>query len=581
MSATEVVTIAPNVAAQVLGPFTWIFAVALFATMWQSAAMGANDVGNLFGTSVGSRVLTVRMACILASVFITLGAMALGGQVTKTVGKGIVSWTDFQEIPSLYMLGMLTSALAAGMFVSVATWLSMPVSTTHAIVGATIGFGLVELGASGIQWWPGVGKIAISWVISPLLAGVFASAFYLTAKYWICIPFRDTHESDPEWRPVALHRQHIYTAAVWFLVTFTTVMFVITTVRHGLYDDYWYGPAAGIAVGCGALVGIVGYLWAIGLTNRKLDRMDLSGGFVEEENQQFLDELIEDNLLEELSLDEENGAKIGRLSSMRTVTDEAKLSRMGRTVTIDRVKQSRKKSPITKFFKGLTKFIGGEGNKKDVSLYKPDDLWDFQIEKRFAGGQVLSACYMSFAAGANDISNAAGTLQAIYQTLNSGALVETPQPVYWALFYCCVFIIVGLYFFGAKVMKTIGENLTVVTPLRGQSAQLAVAFTVLIASYVGIPVSSTHCLIGAVIAIGLYEPDGFKKSNWGLIGKIGLSWIITLPISGGISALLYAAIRGTVIEAMPFYPPTEPYQVSCDAFYQNATCTYTFTPVEA
>ncbi|KAJ8905610.1 hypothetical protein NDN08_002116 [Rhodosorus marinus] len=188
MSATEVVNIMPDVAAQVLAPFTWIFAVALFATMWQSAAMGANDIGNLFGTSVGSRVLTVRMACILASVFITLGAMALGGQVTKIVGKGIVSWTDFQEIPSLYMLGMFTSALSAGMFLSLATWLSVPVSTTHAVVGATIGFGLVELGASGIQWWPGVGKIVISWVVSPLLAGVFASAFYLTAKYWICNP---------------------------------------------------------------------------------------------------------------------------------------------------------------------------------------------------------------------------------------------------------------------------------------------------------------------------------------------------------------------------------------------------------
>ncbi|KAJ8902861.1 hypothetical protein NDN08_006181 [Rhodosorus marinus] len=596
------ITIDPVVSSYVLLPFTWILAVSLVVTFWQGGSMGANDVSNSFGTSVGSRVLTVNMACILAAIFITLGALALGGQVAKTVGKGIVNYDAFKPIPGLYMLGMMTSSMATGLWVSIATVLSLPVSTTHSIVGATIGFGLVQLGANGIDWWPGVGKIVISWIASPLLSGVFSSVFYVIAKYWIVKPFRDTHNYDPEWRPIALRRQKIYVCVVWFLVTFTVVMFICTTVR-----DDWYGPAAGIAIGAAVGVALVGYFFLIDFTNRRLDNMELRGGFIEDEKEQLIDEILRNEEDDAFDLVKNNdsgmattdGANIidagvknfddedaeaqphdaGKFSSMPV--DEVYLSRNGSTITIARLKEERKPNMLQKVGGWITKYLGGGGNKKDVSMYAPDDIWDLQLEKRFAGGQVMSACYEAFAAGANDISNAAGTLMAVYQTLQTGNLVDKPDPVYWALAYSCVGIIFGLYFFGTRVMHTIGENLTVLTPLRGLCAELATAFTVLIASYIGIPVSTTHCSIGAVLAVGFFEPDGFKKANYGLVGKIILSWIVTLPIAGGVSALIYVICQGAVTAALGFYPnvlPGEeqlPFAMTCDpVFLESATCSY-------
>ncbi|KAA8496691.1 Phosphate-repressible phosphate permease pho-4 [Porphyridium purpureum] len=536
-------------------PWIWVFACCLIASFLQGAAMGANDLANCFGTSVGAKVLTVTQACIAASIFITLGSMTIGSKVAKTVGKGIVNYKLFADIPQLFILGMLTAAISAGVWVAFATWLSMPVSTTHSIVGSVTGFGLVQFGGSGIEWWPGVGKIVISWVASPLVTGIFSVSFYLVAKYWF-LRKAQQDESRLAW---ALTQQIYYMAIVLWLAFLTFLIFVTFQ-----YDENAVGMNLGISFGVASAIAVV---WIAGMhepINAYLAKRGLVGGFMDEEEIAVKD-IDEIGSLAGSVHDEENG-------SSPASTGEPNLLVTG--------------SVTSNAMSVVSSVLRSDADIREEGL-PPNDIWHPELESRFAFGQMVSACYEAISFGANDIGNASGTLIAVFQTIEYASIVSKPQPEYWALAYCTVGILVGLFLFGTNVMRTIGQNITLMTPIRGLSAELATAFSVLIASYLGIPVSTTHCSVGGVIGAGLCETKGYKKVNWKLLLKVFASWVFTLPVAMGLNALIYVICRGGT-QGQWFVPPADvvgngvegdfnDYEYTCVGNANIQTCTVKFS----
>ncbi|KAA8491370.1 Phosphate permease PHO89 [Porphyridium purpureum] len=508
----------------------WIFACCLIASFLQGAAMGANDLANCFGTSVGAKVLTVTQACIAGTLFISLGSMTIGSQVAKTVGKGIVNYKLFADIPQLFALGMLTAAVSAGLWVALATWLSMPVSTTHSIVGSVMGFGLVQFGGSGIDWWPGVGQIVLSWVASPVVTGIFSVAFYLLAKYWFLRPVQKD-DSRIEW---GKKQQIWYLAIVLFLVFLTFLIFVTFT-----YDEDSVGLNLGVSFGVSTAIALI---WVVGLhkpINNYFAKRGLVGGFHDEDDiiAKDLDEI--DELSASSDHDEENAtASAERAGPAPAAVASAAASGASQRSNAMSVVSSIMRSDADMRADGLP----------------PNDIWHPELESRFAFGQMVSACYEAIAFGANDIGNSSGPLIAVFQTIEYAGVVSKPQPEYWALAYCTAGILFGLWLFGANVMRTIGQNITLMTPIRGLCAELATAFSVLIASYIGIPVSTTHCSVGGVIGAGLCETKGYKKVNWKLLTKVFASWVLTLPVAMGVNALIYFICRGGT-QGQWFVPP--------------------------
>lgn len=392
--------------------------------------VGANDVANAMGTSVGSKALTIKQAICIAMVFEFAGAYLAGGEVTETIKSGIV---DASMIPpGLMVLGMMSALLAAGSWLLIASMKGWPVSTTHSIVGAVIGFAAVGVSVDAVHW-EGVRPIVASWVVTPVLSGLVAFGLFVSVQKLIIDtdqPFQNAKRFVP-----------LYMFATGFMVA-------IMTLSKGLKH--------------------------IGLS--------LSGG------ESFL-----------LSLG------VGGLVMLLGI---ALLSRI----------------------------------KVDVEADK--DFHYASVEKVFAVLMIFTACSMAFAHGSNDVANAVGPLAAIVDVIQSGgaAVGEKTSVPGWVLLLGAVGIVVGLATYGYKVIATIGKEITELTPSRGFAAELATAATVVGASAIGLPVSTTHTLVGAVLGVGLAR--GIGALNLGMIGKIFMSWLITLPVGAALSIVFFFILRG-------------------------------------
>ncbi|WP_421682639.1 inorganic phosphate transporter [Stutzerimonas urumqiensis] len=392
--------------------------------------VGANDVANAMGTSVGSRALTIKQAILVAMVFEFCGAYLAGGEVTETIKSGIVDIDSMT--PDLLVLGMMSALLAAGTWLLVASTRGWPVSTTHSIVGAVIGFGAVGVSMDAVNW-AGVGPIVASWVISPLLSGFVAFGLFMSVQKLI-IDTDNPFQSAKRYVPLYM-----------FLTGF---MVAIMTLSKGLKH--------------------------IGL--------DLSGG-------------------ESLLL----AVAVGGVVMLAGI---ALLSRI----------------------------------KVDTEA---DRTFHFSsVEKVFAVLMIFTACAMAFAHGSNDVANAVGPLAAIVDVIqSSGAAAIDAQSTVpgWVLLLGAIGIVVGLATYGYKVIATIGKEITELTPSRGFAAELATATTVVGASAIGLPVSTTHTLVGAVLGVGLAR--GIGALNLGVIGKIFMSWLVTLPIGAVLSIIFFFILQ--------------------------------------
>jgi PiT family inorganic phosphate transporter len=388
--------------------------------------VGANDVANAMGTSVGSRALTIKQAIMIAMVFEFCGAYLAGGEVTETIKNGIV---DAELIPpDMFILGMMSSLLAAGTWLLIASVRGWPVSTTHSIVGAVIGFAAVGISVDAVHWGV-IGPIVASWVVTPFMSGLVAFGLFMSVQGLIINtdnPFQNAKRFVP---------------AYMFMTGFMVSIMTFTKGLKHVGIDLSTSQSLLLSVAAGILVALAGVA-----------------------------------LLSRIKVDEE-----------------------------------------------------------------ADRTFQFaSVEKVFAVLMIFTACSMAFAHGANDVANAVGPLAAVVGAIQAGgdmAIGAKSSVPGWVLLLGAVGIVIGLATYGWKVIATIGREITELTPSRGFAAELSTATTVVAASAMGLPVSTTHTLVGAVLGIGMAR--GIGALNLGVIGKIFTSWLVTLPVGAGLSIIFF------------------------------------------
>ncbi len=406
---------------------------AAFVGFIMAYGVGANDVANAMGTSVGSKALTIKQAIIIAAIFEFTGAFFAGGEVTSTIRSGIVDAQAFAQIPELLAYGMIASLIAAGSWLLVATYFGWPVSTTHSIVGAIIGFGAVGVGVDAVHW-DEVGGIVGSWVVTPMLSGILAFLIFMSAQKLIF----DTEN------PLAAAKRYVpfYMVFAAFIMAFVTITKGLKHVGINLTSQEGIWLCVAIAV----VIGIIG------------------------------------------------------------------------KIAINMVK------------------IDPDADK---------EMHFTNVEKILGILMIFTACCMAFAHGSNDVANAIGPLAAVVGVIQSGGQVLDKVSLdWWILPLGAVGIVIGLMTFGALVIATIGSNITHLTPSRGFAAEIAAASTVVIASGMGLPISTTQTLVGAVLGVGMAR--GIAALNLGVIRNIFVSWVVTLPIGAFLSIIFFYIIKGVM-----------------------------------
>ena len=392
--------------------------------------VGANDVANAMGTSVGAGALTIKQAVIIAAVFEFSGAYLAGGQVTSTIRKSIIDPVIFTDSPELLVYGMIAALLAAGIWLLIASLNGWPVSTTHSIVGSIVGFAAVGIGFDAVSWGR-VGTIVMSWVTSPLCAGILAFVLFRSVQVLI-LDKEDPFERAKKYIPYYMFLVGFVMAMVTFLKGLTHVGLELSFMDATIYS-----------IGVGFIVVIIG---AFLLRNIKVDP------------------------------------------------------------NADR------------------------------------DFHYASVEKVFAVLMIFTACGMAFAHGSNDVANAIGPLAAVNSVISSGGIVgsEAAIPV-WILALGGGGIALGLIMYGHKVIATIGKGITHLTPSRGFAAELAAGTTVVLASGTGMPISTTHTLVGAVLGVGFAR--GIAAINLRVIRTIFISWVITLPAGAILAIIIFYILK--------------------------------------
>ncbi|MBC8289310.1 MAG: inorganic phosphate transporter [Planctomycetes bacterium] len=480
-----------------------ILVVGLFAA-WN---IGANDVANAMGTSVGSGALTLKRAVIVAAIFEFSGAVIVGSNVAETVRKKMFDpekLTDFYgtNAPTVLACGMIASLLAAGTWLLIATWKHWPVSTTHSIVGAVVGFGCVSLGVELVDWSK-VGLITAGWVVSPLLSGAIAYAVFtviLKSIFYKSDPVRAARQQAP------------------YIVFFVMVVLCGVTAYKGLkplWKKYDLDPLEpkGMLVTAGVAFGL-----------------GLAGFFVTK------------LLLKKSPPAEPTGNSTNLHADVSRSLGKAMMH-------VKRVRANTEGELNEESMKVLEQLEALHKTAVDRTNYGTDSEEFKQVEKIFVYLQVLTACFVAFAHGSNDVANAVGPLSAGLHAINSQSVSLSAGVPLWVLAIGGVGIVAGLATWGWRVIKTVGEQITELTPSRGFCAEFAAAITILLASVLpfGLPVSTTHTLVGAVLGVGFAR--GIGALNLKTMRNIFTSWAITIPAGMILSMFYYKVLKFCVLGA--------------------------------
>ena len=405
--------------------------LAIVLGLYMTWGIGANDVANAMGTSVGSGAISIKQAIIIAAVFEFSGAFIAGGNVTKTIRKGIIDPTPILGNPEILVWGMLSALLAAALWLTVASWMGWPVSTTHSIIGAIVGFAMVGIGMDAVNW-PKIGTIVISWGVSPMVGGTFSFIIMRSIQHFILdtdTPFRNAQRYAP-----------LYIFFVGFLISLVTLF---KGLKH-LEIELNIPQSFLIAVLLGSIIAVLGRFLIVRLNIQEAESV----------HEQFT-----------------------------------------------------------------------------------------QIESIFGVMMLFTACAMAFAHGSNDVANGIGPMAAVVSIVQSGGEMAQNSPLpLWILILGGSGIILGLATLGYRVIQTIGTKITELVPTRGFSAELAAAATVVLASRTGIPVSTTHIAVGAVVGVGMAR--GIGALDLRVIGGIFMSWVITLPVGALLSIFFFFFFRG-------------------------------------
>ncbi|KAJ2790247.1 hypothetical protein GGI18_001922 [Coemansia linderi] len=522
--------------------FTWIFALGIVGSISDAFGIGANDVANSFASSVSSGSLTLAQACIIAIFTEFLGAFLLGSNTSETIKGGILSVELFAPQPEILMLGMLCALVGSAVWVIYASKKGIPVSTTHSIVGAIMGVGIAAFGGGAIQWgYSGVAKIITSWFVSPVAAGIVTSIIYLPTRYLILE------------NPNSLERG-IKAIPIYFF--FTSLIGAFYIIYKGAPGTDASSMSVGVIIGIsvGVAVAVTAFSWVffvkwlrrrvIGKENIRWYHLPVVH-FVK--YRPMPEPVVEQST--EVSSELEGGGEIdGKMhAGAKDFSDEADCE-ADADAQANEVEGSSKYSPAAivkrlKYYalRGIKKDVRNLGNKKLADVHAAARKFDDDTEYLFSFLQVITACLASFSHGSNDVANAAGPIASIYdiwKTAKVDISGKAPVPL-WILAMAGVSIDIGLITFGYHVMRRLGNGVTYLSPSRGFSAELGTSLTVLTASKIGLPVSTTHCITGAITAIGLCNGN-FRALNWKMLMWCFLSWVITLPIAGLVGGLLFA-----------------------------------------
>ncbi|XP_054431542.1 sodium-dependent phosphate transporter 1 [Pteronotus mesoamericanus] len=677
MATAATTLVASTVAAGPLVDYLWMLILGFVIAFVLAFSVGANDVANSFGTAVGSGVVTLKQACILASIFETVGSVLLGAKVSETIRKGLIDVQMYNSSQKLLMAGSVSAMFGSAVWQLVASFLKLPISGTHCIVGATIGFSLVAKGQEGVKWSELV-KIVMSWFISPLLSGIMSGILFFLVRAFIL------RKADPV--PNGLRALPVFYACTIGINLFS-IMYTGAPLLG--FDKLPLWGTILISVGCAVLCALIVWFFVCPRMKRKIEReiksspsesplmekknslkedheeAKLSLGdaetrspisetgpaavplraVVEERTVSFklgdLEEAPERERLPSVDLKEEtslDGAMNGAVQLpngnlvqfSQTVSNQINssghyqyhtvhkdsglykellhklhLAKVGDCMGDSGDKPLRRNNSYTSYTMAicgmpLDSFRAKEGEQKGEEMEKltwPNtdskkrirmdsytsycnavsdihsasemdmsvkaemglgdrkgsgsslEEWNDQdrpeVSLLFQFLQILTACFGSFAHGGNDVSNAIGPLVALYLVYEKGNVSsEEPSPI-WLLLYGGVGICIGLWVWGRRVIQTMGKDLTPITPSSGFSIELASALTVVIASNIGLPISTTHCKVGSVVSVGWLRSK--KAVDWRLFRNIFMAWFVTVPISGIISAAIMAVFKYIIL----------------------------------
>ena len=407
---------------------TYIILAAVFGG-FMAWGIGANDVANAMATSVGSKAITIKQAIIIAAIFEFAGAVLAGGEVTSTIRKGIIDSSSIENTPELLIYGMLASLLAAGCWLLLASRKGWPVSTTHSIVGAVVGFAAVGIGTEAIKWGK-VGDIVLSWIVTPVIAGFLAFLIFQTVHHLIL------KQKDP------LAKAKRYVPVYMFITAF---VLTLVTIKKGLKHvglDLSDAEAYSYAALSGLVVSLIGALF------------------------------------------------------------------------VSKIKGDKKKD-------------------KEFHFYT--------VERVFAVLMVITASGLAFAHGSNDVANAVGPVAAIVSTAHTGIVAAKSGMQTWILLLGGIGIVIGLATFGVRVIRTVGQKITHLTPSRGFAAELAASTTIVVASGTGMPISTTQTLVGAVLGVGMAR--GISAIDLKVLRNIFASWVITIPAGASLSIIFFYILK--------------------------------------
>ncbi|XP_019937679.1 sodium-dependent phosphate transporter 1-B [Paralichthys olivaceus] len=674
--------------------YMWLLIVGFLIAFILAFSVGANDVANSFGTAVGSGVVTLRQACILATVFETLGSVLLGAKVSETIRKGIIDVNMYNGTEHELMAGSVSAMVGSAVWQLAASFLKLPISGTHCIVGATIGYSLVAKGQQGVKWLELL-RIVASWFLSPLLSGLMSGIVFYFVRMFIL------HKKDPV--PNGLKALPVFYAVTLGINVFS-IMFTGAPML-GFDKIPWWGILL-ISLGCSVLTGLVVWFIVCPHLKKKIERdmkssspsesplmekrevreahcpilkqtaketstpiptaanqnvsaqpqapseerrvafdigdsddvdnnkerrvafdigdsddtdYSISNGApkqvqgnsqVQIHNQQTQDSNGSANAANQAQFNRPAQLPNNGYSQYHTVHKDSglykdllhklHLAKVGDCMGEGNDRPIRRNNSYTSYTMAIIGMHGdfkhkeadfrasedgdkgpgsGGPERKRIRMDSytsycnavaehttPEGLGEgevtVEIGKEDAGSsqssldddgleadkpevstlfqflQILTACFGSFAHGGNDVSNAIGPLVAlwlVYETSNVNTDLDTPI---WILLYGGVGICAGLWVWGRRVIQTMGKDLTPITPSSGFSIELASAVTVVVASNIGLPVSTTHCKVGSVVAVGWLRSR--KAVDWRLFRNIFMAWFVTVPISGLISAAIMA-----------------------------------------
>lgn len=488
--------------------YTWMLALTVIFAFGTAIGIGANDMANSFATTVGSRALTLGQVVILGGICEFLGAVLLGAGVTSTIKSGVADIKLFQDTPQLLMYGFMCVALTASIWDNLASQLALPVSMTHTTVGATVGMALTIRGG-GVIWskskdeFPyitGVVPIFLSWVVSPVMAGIIATILFFFIRMFI------------------LRSANGFMRAFWFLPILVGGMFwliVSFIIQTGAKNGTWTDRGDGFATYVGAIFGVVATLFTLGVVMPLL------------KSRIFAAADTADKLGEEFKEDPEALQKALDANAADTPFQRMKA----------KIPDPIRNNALTRLIFHNVNTDVHDATRNDaytMAVHAHAETFDPKVESLFRYLQVFSAAVMSFTHGANDVSNAMGPFSAVYSIWSDGFIDKNVSVEEWILVIGGAGIVVGLMFFSAKVIRTLGVKVVKMTNARGFCAELATAITVAIASRYGLPISTTQTITGGLLAVGLFE--GLKGVNWREVAKIFSGWVATLFIACGLAA---------------------------------------------